>query len=171
MRSRLTAALPVALALGLAAPASAQTPGLVEGVSKIRPNGIGKVRTGMTIKEAKDAAGTHMTRAQVGECTYLDNGPPGTGQGPTLRFHDGRLRHIHVARKGFATQRGVEVGDKAKEVRQKYKGLGSRGNLGGGKDLVWRGPKGGRLIFSVADGKVYGITGGKVPWVNQQECV
>jgi hypothetical protein len=171
MRSRPLVALPVVLAIGLAAPASAQTPGLIEGVSKIRHNGIGKVRTGMTIKQAKEAAGTHMTQSKVGECTYLDNGPPGTGQGPTLRFHNGRLRHIHVARKGFATQRGVEVGDKVKEVRAKYKGLSSRDNLGGGKDLVWRGPKGGRLIFSHFNGKVHAITGGKVPWVNQQECV
>jgi len=170
MRSRLLPALPLALAIGLAAPASAQTPGLIEGISKIRPNGIGKVFTGMTVKEAKNAAGTYVSQSRVGDCIYLDNGPPNTGQGPTLRFHNGKLRHINVARKGFKTKRGVEVGDKVRKVRRLYSGLTSRQNLGGGRDLIWKKGRG-RLLFSVANGKVYAITGGKTPWVLQGECV
>ena len=170
MRSRLLPALPLALAIGLAAPASAQTPGLIEGVSKIRHNGVGKVFTGMTIKEARRAAGVHLERSKVGECVYLVDGPPNTGQGPSLRFHNGKLRYVRVARKGFATKRGVEFGDRVKKVRRLYKHLSSRQNLGGGRDLIWR--KGRyRLIFSVAGGKVYAIGGGRAPWALWGECV
>lgn len=170
MSSRLAAALSVTVAVGLAAPAAAQAPGLVEGVSKLRTNGIGKVEIGMTVKQARKAAGVHLERSRVGDCVYLVDGPPNTGQGPTLRFHDGRLRYIDVARKGFATRRGVEVGDRARKVRRLYKRLHSRPNLGGGRDLVWK-RKRGRLIFSLAQGRVYRIAGGKTPWVLQQECV
>ena len=170
MSSRLTAVLPVAVTLVLAAPASAQAPGLVEGVSKLRTNGIGKVKTNMTIREAREAAGVHLERSRVGDCVYLVDGPPNTGQGPTLRFHNGRLRYIDVARKGFATRRGVEVGDRARKVRRLYKRLSSRQNLGGGRDLIWKRGRG-RLIFSLAQGRVYRIAGGRMPQVMWMECV
>jgi hypothetical protein len=158
-----------ALAVG-AAPAAAQPPGLIPTVSKIRTNGIGAFKTGMTRKQARKAAGTvYYVPSHVGGCTYWDFGPPGTGQGPTLRFHDGRLRYVDVARKQFKTKRGVEVGDRAHKVRHKYHGLRTRDNIGGGHDLVWKSHKG-RLIFSIVNGKVAKIAGGKVPWVLQQEC-
>ena len=154
MPSRLTLALPLLLSLGLAAPASAQAPGLVEGVSKLRTNGIGAVKTGMTVKEARKAAGVPLERSRVGDCVYLVDGPPNTGQGPTLRFHDGKLRYVDVARK----------------VRRLYKRLNSRRNLGGGRDLIWRRGRG-RLIFSLAQGRVYKIAGGRAPWALWMECV
>ena len=153
-----------------APPESGQAPGLIPSVSKIRPDGIGKVRIGMTVKEARDAAGVHMERSRVGDCVYLSSGPPGTGQGPTLRFHEGRLRRVHVARKGFATKRGVEVGDRVREVRRKYSGLRRDIDLGGGYTLIWKRGKG-RLMFTIGGGKVLAIAGGPVPWVLQQECV
>jgi hypothetical protein len=170
MSARLTAALTVSAALGLAAPAAAQAPGLVEGVSKLRTNGIGKVKTNMTVREAREAAGVHLERSRVGDCVYLVDGPPNTGQGPTLRFHNGKLRYIDVARKGFATRRGVEVGDRTRKVRRLYKRLKSRQNLGGGRDLIWKRGRG-RLIFSVAQGRVYRIAGGRMPQVMWMECV
>ena len=169
-RRRALACLPIAAALGLAVPAAAQTPGLVPTISKIRPDGIGKVKIGMTIKEAREAAGVHMTRSRVGACVYLDSGPPGTGQGPTLRFHNGRLRRVHVARPEFATKRGVEVGDRAREVRRKYSALRRDVDLGGGRTLIWKRGKG-RLMFTIRNKKVAEIAGGPVPWVLQQECV
>ena len=153
-----------------APPAPGQPPGLIPTVSKIRPDGIGKVKTGMTIKQARDAAGVHMERSKVGDCVYLDSGPPGTGQGPTLRFHEGRLRRVHVARGGFATKRGVEVGDRVRKVRRKYSKLRRDIDLGGGYTLIWKRGKG-RLMFTIGGGKVLAIAGGKVPWVLQQECV
>jgi hypothetical protein len=98
-----------AVALACAAPAAAQPPGLIPTVSKIRTNGIGAFKVGMTRKQAR-------------------------------------------------------------EVRHTYHGLRTRENLGGGHDLVWKSHKG-RLIFSIANGRVTRIAGGRVPWVLQQECV
>jgi hypothetical protein len=160
----------LALSLSVAATATAQTPGLIPTVSKLRTTGIGKVKVGMTVKEARKAAGVSMTKSRVGDCTYLDAGHPGTPDGPFLRFHDGRLRFIGVARKGFATKRGIDIGDKAREVRRKYNGLRSRPDLGGGRELV-RKSKRGRLIFTIISGRVTAMAGGRAPWVLQQECV
>jgi len=148
----------VALALGVTGPASAQEPGLIPTVSKIRYDGIGAFKVGMTRKEAHKAAGTvYYTKARVGDCLYWDFGPPGTPEGPFLRFHDGRLR-------------AVEVGDRVREVRRKYKRLHRRVDLGGGYELVSRKGKG-RLIFTIVNKKVSYIVGGTAPWALQQECV
>jgi hypothetical protein len=160
-----------ALAVGLAAPAPAQEPGLIPTVSKIRFNGIGAFYVGMNRKQADKAAGTvYYTKQRVGDCLYWSFGPPNTGQGPTLRFHNGRLRYVEVARKQFATRRGVEVGDRVREVRRKYKRLNRRIDLGGGYELLARKGKN-RLIFTIAQGRVSAIAGGTIPWALQQECV
>jgi len=161
----------VALALGVTGPASAQEPGLIPTVSKIRYDGIGAFKVGMTRKEAHKAAGTvYYTKARVGDCLYWDFGPPGTPEGPFLRFHDGRLRAVEVGVEDFATKRGVEVGDRVREVRRKYKRLHRRVDLGGGYELVKR--RGDyRLIFTIVNKRVSRIAGGQAPWVLQQECV
>ena len=164
---RLAALVPLTVAL--AVPGAAQAQGIVPGVSKLRHNGIGAVFTGMTIKKARQAAGIPLERSRVGDCVYL-SATPGSPDGPTLRFHGGKLRHVTVARAGFATKRGVEVGDRARKVRRLYKRLTSRQNLGGGRDLVFRRGRH-RLIFSVAQGRVYRISGGRAPWALYQECV
>lgn len=166
---RLLALVPLAAALGLALPASAQSPGLVPGVSKIRTNGIGKVRVGMTFGQARNAAGVHMERQRVNDCVYLDSGPPNTGQGPVLLFHGGRLRQVEVGRAEFATKRGVEVGDRVREVRRKYSHLRRDIHIGGGYVLIWKRGKG-RLVFHIGNEEVLSITGGRVPWVLWQEC-
>jgi hypothetical protein len=171
MRARhVIACLPIAGLLMLAAPAAAQTPGLIPTVSKVRTNGIGKVKTGMTIRQARRAAGVHMERSRVGDCVYLDSGPPNTGKGPTLRFHNGRLRRVHVATEDFATRRGVEVGDRVREVRRKYSRLRRDIDLGGGYTLIWRRGRG-RIVFTIVSGRVTEIASGPMPWVLQQECV
>jgi hypothetical protein len=157
------------LAFAFAAPGAAHAQGIVLGQSKIRHNGIGKVFTGMTIKKARKAAGIPLERSAIGDCVYL-SATPGSPDGPTLRFHGGKLRHVTVGRDGYATKRGVEVGDRVRKVRRLYKRLSSRPNLGGGRDLLYRTGRH-RLIFSVAQGRVYRISGGRAPWALQQECV
>ncbi len=157
------------LAFTFAVPGAAHAQGIVLGQSKIRHNGIGDVYTGMTIKKAREAAGIPLGRSEVGDCVYL-SATPGSPDGPTLRFHGGKLRHVTVGRDGYATKRGVEVGDRTRKVRRLYKRLTSRQNLGGGRDLIFRTGRH-RLIFSVAQGRVYRISGGRAPWALYQECV
>jgi hypothetical protein len=161
--------LALTLAFAFAVPGAAHAQGIVPGQSKIRHNGIGKVFTGMTIKKARKAAGIPLTRSEVGDCVYL-SATPGSPDGPDLRFHDGKLRYVSVGRAGYATKRGIEVGDRARKVRRLYKRLTSRANLGGGRDLVFKTGRH-RLIFSVAQGRVYRISGGRAPWALWQECV
>ncbi len=164
---RLIASVPLIVAFD--APGAAHAQAIVPGESKIRHNGIGEVFTGMTVKKARKAAGIPLERSRVGDCVYL-SATPGSPDGPDLRFHDGKLRHVTVGRSGYATKRGVEVGDRARKVRRLYKRLTSRPNLGGGRDLVFKRRRH-RLIFSVAQGRVYRISGGRAPWVLFQECV
>ena len=161
--------LALTLAFTFAVPGAAQAQGIVLGQSKIRHNGIGAVFTGMTIKKARKAAGIPLERSSVGDCVYL-SATPGSPDGPTLRFHSGKLRQVTVGRNGYATKRGVEVGDRTRKVRRLYKRLSSRQNLGGGRDLIYRTGRH-RLIFSVAQGRVYRISGGRAPWALYQECV
>ena len=166
MPYRRLAALTLALAFAL--PATAHAQGIVLGQSKIRHNGIGKVFTGMTVKKAREAAGIPLEKSRVGDCVYL-SATPGSPDGPDLRFHGGKLRHVTVGRAGYATKRGVEVGDRARKVRRLYKRLTGRANLGGGRDVVYKTGRH-RLIFSVAQGRVYRISGGRAPWALYQEC-
>jgi hypothetical protein len=167
MSSRRLAAL--TLVFAFAAPGVAHAQGIVLGQSKIRHNGIGAVFTGMTIKKAREAAGIPLERSEVGDCVYL-SATPGSPDGPSLRFHGGKLRHVTAGRDGYATKRGVEVGDRVRKVRRLYKRLTSRQNLGGGRDLIYRTGRH-RLIFSIAQGRVHRISGGRAPWVLFQECV
>jgi hypothetical protein len=175
MPHRRTLLLPatVALALGAAVvPASAaqQPPGLIPTVSKIRFNGIGAFYVGMNRKQAREAAGTvYYTHQRVGSCLYWNFGPPGTPDGPFLRFHSGRLRYVETGTNEFATKRGVKVGDRVRKVRKRYHRLHRRVDLGGGYELVAR--KGhNRLIFTIVNKRVSAIAGGTAPWALQQEC-
>jgi hypothetical protein len=170
MPHRRTLVLAGTLAIAAAAPAAAQTPGLIPTVSKIRPDGIGAFKVGMTQKQANKAAGTvYYVKSRVGACVYWDFGPPGTGKGPTLRFHGGKLRYVEVARKQFKTKRGVQVGDRVGKVRSKYNHLHRRVDLGGGYEYVIK-FKRNRLMFTIVNGRVSAIAGGTAPWALQQEC-
>lgn len=170
----LAAALPLAATAALAAPAAAQTPGMVPTVHKLHLNGIGKVRFGMTVNEARRAAGVHMTRGRVNQCTYLTAGPPQTGQGPTLMFVRGKLRSIHTQRPrgDFPTPKGVDIGTRARRVRHLYPGGFRTVNIGApqGFNLVWKRGRSRRFVFEIFNGRVFGMRSGVMPWVMWQEC-
>jgi hypothetical protein len=168
------ATLPLAVAIAFAASAIAQTPGLVPGVHHLHLKGIGKVRFGMTVKEARDAAGVHMVKSRVNQCTYLDAGPPGTGQGPTLMFVGGKFRVVTTRRprREFSTPKGVGVGTRLRRVRRLYPGAERTVNIGApqGFNLVWKRGHKRRFVFEISNGKVFGIKSGVMPYVKWQEC-
>src|SRR5690349_24620514 len=92
--------VPALLALPLAAPAAAQPPGLIPTVSKIRPDGSGAFKVGMTPNQARKAAGTvYHVKQEVGARTYWDFGPPNTVQVPPRRLPNVRPRHADVGRR------------------------------------------------------------------------
>jgi hypothetical protein len=168
------AALALAVAIGVAASAVAQEPGLVPGVHHLHLKGIGEVRFGMTVKQARDAAGVWMVKSRVNECTYLDAGPPGTGQGPTLMFVGGKLRAVTTSRprREFSTPKGVGVGTRVRRVRRLYPGSERTVNIGapGGFNLVWKRGRERRFVFEIDNGRVFGIKSGVMPYVKWQEC-
>jgi hypothetical protein len=168
------AAFSLAAAVALAAPAAAQAPGMVPGVHDVHLKGIGKVRFGMTVKQARDAAGVHMTKGRVNQCTYLTAGPPRTGQGPTLMFVRGKLRSVHTRRPrgDFATPKGVDIGTPVRRVRHLYPGGFRTDNIGApeGFNLVWKRGRNRRLVFEISNGRVFGMRSGMMPWVMWQEC-
>jgi hypothetical protein len=159
-----------AFALAAAAPAVAQTPGLIPHTSNVTRAGIGKVTFGMTIQQAKDAAGVYLRQEKVGACTYLDAGPPGTPDGPFLRFHHGRFRQVSVGTNDYRTNKHLGVGSSVRKVRHRYPHSRRVSNIGGGYRLVWPRTGRGKLVFVIADGKVSNLISGRTPWVNDQEC-
>ena len=175
MTLRLSACTAVAAALtALVAPAAAQAPGMIPGVHDVHLKGIGEVRFGMTVKQARDAAGVHMTKSRVNEYTYLDAGPPRTGQGPTLMFVGGKLRVVSTSRprRHYSTPKGVGVGTRLRRVRRLYPGAERTINIGapGGFNLVWKRGRKRRFVFEIYNRKVFGIKSGVMPWVKWQEC-
>jgi hypothetical protein len=170
----LTAALLGAALIALAAPAAAQAPGMVPTVHDVHLKGIGKVRFGMSVEQARNAAGVHMVKSHVNECTYLSAGEPGTGEGPTLMFVGGKLRVVDTSRprREFSTPKGVGVGTRLRRVRRLYPGGERTINIGapGGFNLVWKPGRDRRFVFEVSNGKVFGIKSGVMPWVKWQEC-
>ncbi len=167
-------ALLASAAIALAAPAAAQAPGMVPGVHDVHLKGIGKVRFGMSVKEARDAAGVHMVKSRVNQCTYLDAGPPGTGQGPTLMFVRGKLRVVSTSRprRDFSTPKGVGVGTRLRRVRRLYPNGERTTNIGapGGFNLVWKRGRKHRFVFEIYNRRVFGIKSGVMPYIKWQEC-
>jgi hypothetical protein len=159
-----------ALALTAAAPAVAQTPGLIPHTSNVTRAGIGKVTFGMTLQQAKDAAGVFLRQENVGACTYLDAGPPGTPEGPFLRFHDGRFRQVEVGINDYRTNKHLGVGSPVRKVRHRYPHSRRVRNIGGGYRLIWPRTGRGRLVFVIGRGRVTNLISGQTPWVRDQEC-
>jgi hypothetical protein len=172
--ARLGLAAAALVLVALVAPAAAQAPGMVPGVHDLHLKGIGKVRFGMSVKEARDAARVHMVKSRVNRCTYLDAGPPGTGRGPTLMFVGGKLRVVSTSRprRDYATPKGVGVGTRLRRVRRLYPGGERTANIGApdGFNLVWRKGRERRFVFEIYNGRVFGIKSGVMPWVKWQEC-
>jgi hypothetical protein len=149
-------------------------PGMVPGVHDLHLKGIGEVRFGMTVEEAREAAGVAMDRSRVNECTYLAAGPPGTGQGPTLMFVGGKLRVVSTRRprRDFSTPKGVGVGTRLRRVRRLYPGAERTINIGAptGFNLVWKRGRKRRFVFEIYNGRVFGLKSGVMPYVKWQEC-
>lgn len=86
---------------------------------KLRFDGIGPVKVGMTVSQARDAAGVAIT-SPVDE---LDNGC-GYSEVPSMRglsfmFIDGTIARVDVDA-GAATEAGIRVGDDVAKVRKAY---------------------------------------------------
>ncbi len=105
---------------------------------RVRMDGFGPIRVGMTRVQAERAAGLPLSddRAVSGAyCYYLDFTRGVTGV--AIMFTEGRIARVDVLAAGYATLSGARIGDTETRLRDLYGGraqfsphkyLGSSGN-------------------------------------------
>ena len=103
----------LALLIALSLPAVAQA----EGPSKIKPNGLGSLRLGMTEEEVEREVGHKINQDKLG-------GSCGTARFASSRdylmFTNDRLRRVTVVSKLYETKTGIGVGDPQSDIRKAY---------------------------------------------------
>jgi hypothetical protein len=122
MPARALAACVLALAL-LTAPAAlgaAKKPKPLDGTSVITFKGVGPIKLGMTLKEARKAARTGIVAGPevTKDCRQDTVLPKRFGLG-TLRFK-GKIRVLYITRTALPTAKGVRVNDSLERLRSKY---------------------------------------------------
>ena len=123
------------------APAGSSQPATVDSDSRLRVDGLGPVRIGMGLKEARAASGLPMAYRESAACaSFQTDGPPA---GLSFTGVDGsdRLDLIIVSEPSIATVSGIKVGSTLAEARRAY-GDKLRGSLEDG----W-----GKLVFRPGD--------------------
>lgn len=95
---------------------------------------------------------------------------PGAAHAQGIVKGESRLRHNGIGK--VFTGMTVKKARKAAGIPLERSDVGDCVylTLGGGRDLVFKLGRH-RLIFSVAQGRAYRISGGRAPWVLGQECV
>jgi hypothetical protein len=120
MPARLTLALSLIALAVLAANAPAATSKRLDGTAVISFRGVGPIKLGMTLTQARRAArrtivaGPEVTR----HCRHDRVRPRRLGLA-TLRFKR-HIRVLYVTRRGLATARGIRVRDTVTRLKSKY---------------------------------------------------
>lgn len=145
----------------------------ITSASRFRVDGIGPVRIGMTLEQARAASGLAMLHSEGGVCVgYQTDGAP-AGLAFTAVEGSNRLDFVSVSQPSIATVSGIRVGSTFAEVRRTY-----GDNLKGSVQDGW-----GRLVFRAtdpsldrfamaflfSDGKVAGIWSGLRTIVERDE--
>ncbi len=113
----------VAPATTTPAPAATTTPPRLSSSSRLRIDGIGPIDVGMTIAEARAAAGTELSHEKEPYCDVLTptRGPAGVDLVVTTPS-TGRVELIVVKDGPIATVSGIRVGSTEAEVKAAYPG-------------------------------------------------
>lgn len=119
--------------------------------SRLRADGIGPIRIGMTMDDATKAAGTPLVSEAVSGCVEL------VPVDPSLRFgiwsHDGRtVDMISMTNPSFATTGGIRVGSALEALELAYPYFTK--NVDEGTYIVVRGGYGLALVFEIRGGRV-----------------
>jgi hypothetical protein len=109
--------LPVLALLLVPAPAHATR---LTGDSNITMRGVGPIKLGMTIGEARRASRRRITRGDevTKDCRHDAVHPRRLGL-DTLTF-ERHIRVLYVTERGLATRRGIEVGDRVRKLKRTY---------------------------------------------------
>ncbi len=159
------------------APAQAQATLSVD--SRVQLKGVGPVRVGMTVNEAKQAAGIPLVRAENAysegdACYFLDaQGILGLG----FMVTDGRIARVDVGRNSpIKTLSGAGIGSTEAQIQQLYPGQivsNPHEYFENGKYLTFvpkdEADKSFRVIFETDRGRVVEYRAGKLPEVQYIE--
>jgi len=105
--------------------------------SRLQVDGLGPVRIGMGLEEARAASGLPMVYQEAPDCVGFQTDGPPAGLGFTSAAGNHRLDLITVSEPSIATLSGIRVGSTLAEVRRAY-GERAQGTLhdGWGKLVV-----------------------------------
>ena len=155
---------PATVSSTVAKPATTVAPESLDSASRLRVDGIGPIRIGMTLEQVRAASGVKMSRSEGGVCVgYRTDGAP-AGLAFTAVEGSNRLDFVSVSEPSIATVSGIRVGSTVADVRRTY-GDSLKGSVQGGWGrLVFRAtdPSLDRfaMVFLFSDGKVAGIWSG-----------
>jgi hypothetical protein len=123
MSARFAAFATALLVLLLAAPAAEagkKKPKRLDGNAVISFKGVGQIKLGMTLKQARKAARRTISDGRIVTpgCRHDQVFPKRFGLS-TLRFN-GKIRVLYVTRTAMPTRRGVRVNDSLARLQSKY---------------------------------------------------
>lgn len=141
----------------------------------VRLDGVGPVRYGMSLAEARAALGDSLAGVPPGDgCEYTM--PASAPLGVSFMFENGRLVRVDVDSAGVRTAAGAEVGMTEAEIRARYPtGLEIRPHKydDAGHYLMYAGPQGTdstlRLVFETDGERVRRFRAGVRPAVEYVE--
>lgn len=85
-------------------------------------NSFGKIKVGMTVRQASQAFGTELiTPNGTGECYYIE--PKQGLKGVDFMVIEGKIARIDIAGKAYATDKGAKIGDTEAKIKSLYKGI------------------------------------------------
>lgn len=127
--------------------------------SRLRADGVGPIRIGMTLDEARQASGTPLDTVAVAGCVELV--PSDSSIGVALWSHDGRTLDMISgrARSALATRAGIRSGSTVEAVEQAYPQLVR--NVDEGTYLVVPAGGGLALTFEILGGEVSHLLAGE----------
>src|SRR5215208_2468032 len=165
----LTAALALLPAATAAARPAAEKPKPLDGNAVISFKGVGAIKLGMTIDEARKAARRGIVAGQeVTKGCRHDTVLPRRFGLQTLRFEK-KIRVLYVTRTAMPTAKGIRVNDSLERLKSKYGSkLSERGSDVSAETTIYELHDGGREIqFSVnAADRVFQIATGLQPEVD-----
>ena len=123
MSARLAACAAAALFLLVAAPAAEaakKKPKRLDGNAVISFKGVGQIKLGMTLKQARKAARRTISDGRIvtSGCRHDKVFPRRFGL-DTLRFN-GKIRVLYIHRTAMPTRRGIRVNDSLTRLQSKY---------------------------------------------------
>jgi len=159
----------VALAVGVTGAARAET---------LTPQGLGKVRIGMSLSAAEQVLSAGLSGGEAGETCRMVGRADGKDPGIFYMIEKGRISRIDIAApaKGEAprvtTARGIGLGAGLDEVRRRYGAKVKLERADSEPDLRLvhvEASKGRGTVLEIRDGKVSGLRSGLKPALDYSE--